>query len=124
MEFRDAIETDADDLRALADRAAAASGHGDFLPRRIAGGNDWLAQERQLEAAAMTLRRTWLGVAHRPGEATLKSPRTGHVAHVACGSGVSFGYERDIDVSLLERRGGYLQTPAGWTSDIVLFRSG
>src|SRR5689334_11778630 len=114
MEFRDAIEKDADDLKGLAGRAAAASGHADFLPRRLVRGNDWLAQERQLEAAAMTLRRTWLGVAHRPGDATLKSPRAGHVAHVACGSDVSFGYERDIDVALLERREGYLQAPAGW----------
>jgi hypothetical protein len=124
MEFRDAIDLDAQDLRTLAERAAEASGHGDFLPRRLGGGNDWLAQERQLDAAAMTLRRAWLGVAHRPGDATLKSPRTGHVAHVACGSHVSFGYERDIDVSLLEQRKGYLQAPAGWVSDLVLFRSG
>jgi len=124
MEFRDAIEIDAQDLRTLAERAAEASGHGDFLPRRLGGGNDWLAQERQLDAAAMTLRRTWLGVAHRPGDTTLKSPRAGHVTHVACGSDVSFGYERDIDVTLLELRKGYLQAPVGWRSDLVLFRSG
>lgn len=124
MEFRDAIEIDAHDLRTLAERAAEASGHGDFLPRRLGGGNDWLAQERQLDSAAMTLRRTWLGVAHHPGDATLKSPRAGHVAHVPCGSDVSFGYERDIDVGLLEQRKGYLQAPAGWASDLVLFRSG
>ena len=124
MEFRDAIEKDAEDLRTLADRAAAASGQGDFLPRHIASGNDWLTRERQLDAAAMTLRRAWLGVAHRPGDATLKSPRAGHVAHVACGADVSFGYERDIDVSVLEQRNGYLRAPAGWSADLVLFRSG
>ena len=124
MEFRDAIEIDAQDLRTLAERAAEASGHGDFLPRRVRGGNDWLAQERQLDTASMTLRRTWLGVAHRPGDATLKSPRAGHVAHIACGSDVSFGYERDIDVGLLEQRKGYLQAPGGWEADLVLFRSG
>jgi hypothetical protein len=124
MEFRDAIEKDAEDLHTLADRAAAASGHGDFLPRPIASGNDWLTQERQLDTAAMTLRRNWLGVAHRPGDATLKSPRVGHVAHVACGSDVSFGYERDIDASLLEQRKGYLRAPAGRSADLVLFRSG
>ncbi len=52
----------------------------------------------------MTLRSAWLGVAHRPGDATLKSPRAGDVAQVACGSKVRFGYERDIDVALLEQR--------------------
>jgi len=124
MEFRDAIEIDIHDLRTLAERAADASGHGHFLPRRLGGGNDWLAAERHLEAAAMTLRRAWLGISHRPGDVTLKSPRAGHVAHVACGSNVSFGYERDIDATLLEHRRDYLQAPAGWSSDLVLFRSG
>jgi hypothetical protein len=124
VQFRDAIEVDAQDLRTLAERAAQASGHADFLPRHLGGGNDWLAQERQLDSAAMTLRRTWLGVAHRPGDATLKSPQAGYIAHVACGSDVSFGYERDIDVALLEQRKGYLQAPAGWNADLVLFRSG
>jgi hypothetical protein len=124
MEFRDAIEKDTEDLRTLADRAAAAWGQGDFLPHHIASGNDWLTQERQLDAAAMTLRHNWLGVAHRPGDATLKSPRAGQITHVACGSNVSFGYERDIDVSLLEQRKAYLRAPAGWSADIVLFRSG
>jgi hypothetical protein len=124
MEFRDAIEKDAEDLRTLADRAGAASGKGDLLPRPVTTGNDWLAQERQLDAAAMALRRNWLAVAHRPGDSTLKSPRAGHVAHIACGSDVSFGYERDIDVSLLEQREGYLRAPAGWKAELVLFRSG
>jgi hypothetical protein len=124
MEFRAAIEKDAEDLRTLADRAATVTGQGDFLSHPIVSGNDWLTLEKQLDAAAMTLRRNWLGVAHRPGDVTLKSPRTGHVAHVACGSDVSFGYERDIDVSSLERRQDYLRIPAGWTSDVILFRSG
>lgn len=125
MVFRDAIDKDAEDLRTLADRAVAVSGYSEFLPRRIASGDDdWLTRECQLDAAAMTLRRTWLGVAHRSGDATLKSPCAGHVAHVACGSRVSFGYERDIDASLLEQRMGYLRAPAGWAADLVLFRSG
>jgi hypothetical protein len=37
---------------------------------------------------------------------------------------VSFGYERDIDVTLLEQRNDYLRAPAGWSADLVLFRSG
>jgi len=124
MEFRDAIDLDAQDLCTLAERAAEASGQCNFLPRRRDGGNDWLAQERQLDDDAMTLRRCWLGVSHRPADATLKSPRAGHVAHVACGSSVSFGYERDIDASVLEQRKDNLPAPEGWNSDVVLFRSG
>jgi hypothetical protein len=38
---------------------------------------------------------------------------------------VDFGYERDLDVSLLEHRGGdYLQPADGWEADLVLCRSG
>lgn len=124
MQFRDAIEKDAEDLCTLADRAVAATGYREFLSRPAVSGNDWVTQECQLDAAAMTLRRNWLGVAHRPGDATLKSPHAGHVARVACGSRVTFGYERDIDASLLEQRMGYLRVPAAWSADLVLFRSG
>ena len=75
--------------------------------------------------AALELRRRWLAIAHRPADMTLKSPRAGEVAHVPCGEGVRFGYERELDASLLEDRGErYLQTPAGWTADLVVFRSG
>ena len=66
MNFREAIETDARDLRALAKRAANASGKGDFPHRRLAkGGNDWLAQER-----ARSVKWTPL----RPREAKSNSP--------------------------------------------------
>ena len=42
-----------------------------------------------------------------------------------CGEGLHFGYERDLDVSILEDRGAaYAPPPAGWTSDMVIFRSG
>ena len=42
-----------------------------------------------------------------------------------CGEGLHFGYERDLDVSILEDRGAtYASPPAGWTSDMVIFRSG
>ena len=38
---------------------------------------------------------------------------------------MSFGYERDLDASLLEDRGVFDHpTPDGWTSSRVLFRSG
>lgn len=129
MLFREAIERDALDLLALAGRVAAQTGHDPFdgaLHRDLAAlGNDHLAQERQLETAALTLRRAWLKAAHRLGDTTLKSPRDGDTAHVPCGDSLHFGYERDLDVSILEDRGAaYAPPPAGWTSDMVIFRSG
>jgi hypothetical protein len=129
MVFREAIERDALDLLALAGRAAAETGHDPWdgaLHRDLAAlGNDYLAQERHLEAAALTLRRAWLSAAHRPADASLKSPEDGEVAQVPCGDSLHFGYERDLDMSMLEDRGvAYARPPAGWTSDMVIFRSG
>jgi hypothetical protein len=129
MLFREAIERDALDLLALAERVAAQTGHDPFdgtLHRDLVNlGNDHLAQERRLEAAALTLRRAWLKAAHRPGDTTLKSPRDGDMARVPCGDSLQFGYERDLDVSILEDRGAtYAPPPTGWTSDTVIFRSG
>ena len=129
MVFREAIERDASDLLALAGRMAAETGHDPLdgaLHRDLAAlGNDHLAQERRLETAALTLRQAWLTAAHRPADASLKSPGSGEIARVPCGDSLRFGYERDLDVSLLEDRGAtYAQPPAGWTSDMVIFRSG
>lgn len=129
MVFREAIERDALDLLALAGRAAAETGH-DSLDGALQGdlavlGNDYLAQERHLETAALTLRRTWLSAAHRPADASLKSPEDGEIARVPCGDSLHFGYERDLDVSMLEDRGAtYAIPPAGWASEMVIFRSG
>jgi hypothetical protein len=129
MVFREAIERDALDLLALAGRAAAETGHDPLdgaLHRDLAAlGNDYLAQERHLETAALTLRRAWLRAAHRPADASLKSPEDGEIARVPCGYSLQFGYERDLDVSILEDRGtAYARPPEGWTSDMVIFRSG
>lgn len=129
MAFREAIERDARDLLGLAERVATETGHDPFdgaLQRDLADlDSDHLAQERRLEAAALTLRQAWLKVAHRPADATLKSPRDGDMAHVPCGDTLHFGYERALDVSILEDRGPtYALPPAGWTSDMVIFRSG
>jgi hypothetical protein len=129
MVFREAIERDALDLLALAARAAAETGH-EPLEGALSGdlaalGNDYLAQERRLETAALTLRRAWLSAAHRPADASLKSPEAGETARIPSGEGLNFGYERDLDVSMLEDRGvTYARPPAGWTSDMVIFRSG
>ena len=129
MEFREAIERDALDLLALASRVAAETGHDPFdgvLQRDLAAlSNDYLAQERHLEAAAWTLRQAWLRAAHRPADTSLKSPGDGEIARVPCGDSLHFGYERDLDVSMLEGRGAaYAPPPAGWMSDMVIFRSG
>jgi hypothetical protein len=129
MVFREAIERDALDLLALAARAAADTGqdplHGALQRDLGTLGNDYLAQERRLDMAALALRRAWLSAAHRPADASLKSPEDGEIARVPCGEGLQFGYERDLDVSILEDRGAtYASPPAGWTGDMVIFRSG
>src|SRR5690242_7969164 len=100
MQFRAAIERDARDLQQLAERAARASSTTDLLPDLSFCGDDYAAQERQLETAAMTLRRNWLRLAHHPADRTLKSPCDGEIAQVPSGRPVSFGYEREIDASL------------------------
>src|SRR5262245_19874205 len=103
MQFRAAIEQDARDLQELADRAGRDCGQPDLLPALHFKGDDYAAQERQLEAAAMTLRQRWLQLAHRPADSTLKSPCDGEVAQMPSGSPVRFGYERGIDAAALER---------------------
>jgi hypothetical protein len=126
MEFREAIERDAQDLRGLA-HGMSLSGEpfcADLLGKLTACANDYAEQERLLEAAAMDLRRTWLARAHGSADGMLKSPREGKVAHLPSGD-VRYGYERDLDASLLEDRGdSYLLPPPGWSGDLVLYRSG
>lgn len=105
---------DAEDLRALAARIDA--------PPLVLEDD---ADEQQLEAAALELRRHCLARAHRQADPKLKSPCAGSVARLPCGSRVSLGYERDLDVSALEQRGGEdYPTPPGWRSLRVLCRSG
>ena len=105
MEFRAAIEKDAQDLQHACragrpqPRATAIS-----CRRHIASGNDWLTQERQLDAAAMTLRRTWLRRRPSAGRYDAEEPARRPGRAVACGADVSFGYEREIDARLLEQR--------------------
>ncbi len=129
MEFREAIDRDVRDLRNLADRITARSRDApvrtDVLAGLAASGDDFLTQERKLDAAAWALRKTWLTLAHRPADDTPKSPYAGQSAHVAAGNDVDFGYERDLDVSMLEeRRTDYMQSVDGWSTDLVLYRSG
>jgi hypothetical protein len=81
--------------------------------------------EDDLEAAALALRRAWFERAHEPADATLKSPCAGTTVPLPGGNRVQFGYERDLDVSVLEERGVLDHpTPDGWTSSRVLCRSG
>jgi hypothetical protein len=81
--------------------------------------------EDDLEAAALALRRAWFERAHKPADATLKSPCAGTTVPMPGGDTVRFGYERDLDVSMLEERGALDHPPPdGWTSSRVLCRSG
>ncbi len=108
------LEADATDLRRL---AAAA----DLPPPAV----DEPLDDARLEQAALELRRRWLERAHRPADSTLKSPCEGTTARMPGGGRVSFGYERDLDVSVLEAREPFDHAvPAGWTSTRVICRSG
>ena len=107
------IITDARDLNDLALRI----GIRDF--------NALSACEKDLEAAALALRRAWLTRSHKPADSTLKSPCVGTTARLPGGDTVGFGYERDLDVKMLEDRGLLDHpTPEGWISSRVLCRSG
>jgi hypothetical protein len=55
--------------------------------------------EDDLEAAALALRRAWFEQAHKPADATLKSPCAGTTVPMPGGDTVRFGYERNLDVS-------------------------
>jgi hypothetical protein len=129
MEFREAVDRDVQDLQDLAGSIAASTGDSrvmaDLKAHLPVGRNDFFAQERALESAAWTLRRSWLALAHRPADALPKSPRAGQTAHLACGDDLSFGYDRDLDPSILEARGSdYMNRPAEQACDLVLYRSG
>ncbi len=104
---------DRQDLAALAERAGIALGD---VPG-IAVGN--------LDAAALDLRRAWLARAHRPADATLKSPCEGETSRLPDGQSIHFGYERELSAGLLESRAPLCYpVPRGWQSLRVLCRSG
>lgn len=130
MEFREAIARDAEDLRGLVESIvglghADAGGGLDLLGSLAVCGNSFRDQERRLDAAALRLRQDWLRIAHRPADMTLKSPCDGQHGHLASGITVEFGYERDLDVSVLEARGANYMVPIkGRAAELVLFRSG
>jgi hypothetical protein len=130
MEFREAIARDAEDLRSLAE-SIVGLGHADagcgleLLAGLAVCGDSFRDQERRLDAAALRLRQDWLRIAHRPADITLKSPCDGQHGHLASGRTVEFGYERDLDVSVLEARGANYMVPIkGRAAELVLFRSG
>ena len=128
MQFASEIEKDRMDLLSLAEQVSLIDGRAldiSNLQHLIgAAKGDWAEAERALDRGALELRRAWLAKAHRPGDTTLKSPCEGDRARVPGSGIVDFGYERDLDVSLLEERRGYLQSVAGWEADLVLCRSG
>ncbi|WP_428683546.1 hypothetical protein [Reyranella sp.] len=103
---------DRDDLLSLARRAELGS-----VNSHIKQGG--------LDAAVVGLRREWLSKAHRPADATLKSPCEGEASRMPDGESVRFGYERDLDPDWLERRTPLCHpVPSGWQSVRVLCRSG
>lgn len=106
-------QDDRADLAALAERAGIAP----LATPGIADGDP--------DAAALELRRAWLARAHRPADATLKSPCEGDVSRMPDGQSVRFGYERELSAHLLEGRTPLCYpVPRGWRSLRVLCRSG
>ena len=129
MNARKAIEHDIGDLRGLVARISEVTERKDFANDLFANfegrQGTFLEQEGELETAAWKLRGHWLKLAHRSGDSTLKSPSAGHGAQTPDGGYVDFGYERELDVSSLERgRSGYSPFIDGWSNDLVVFRSG
>ena len=75
--------------------------------------------------AALALRRAWLAKAHGPADKSMKSPCEGEVSRLPDGQSVHFGYERELDASLLENRAPLCYpVPPGWQSRRILYRSG
>lgn len=104
---------DREDLAALAVRAGIEPRD---MPNIVAG---------SLDHAALDLRRAWLAKAHRPADATLKSPCDGEVSRLPDGQSICFGYERELSARLLERRAPLCYpVPCGWRSARILYRSG
>lgn len=104
---------DREDLASLAKRAGIAPPD---VQNIVAGSPDH---------AALDLRRAWLAKAHRPADATLKSPCDGEISRLPDGQSICFGYERELSARLLERRAPLCHpVPRGWQSVRILYRSG
>lgn len=104
---------DREDLASLAERARIDP---QDVPNMLAG---------SLDDAARDLRRAWLAKAHRPADATLKSPCNGEISQLPDGQSICFGYERELSAGLLERRAPLCHpVPRGWQSVRILYRSG
>ena len=129
MNSREAIAKDAADLSELAKRVADTTHRSETHLRSVAvlgaPSGDFAHQERHLDEAAWNLRQWWLRLAHRPADKMPKSPCGGQSTRIASGAKIDFGYERDLDESVLEQRSeGYVEAIPGWSNDLVLFRSG
>ena len=80
------------------------------------------------EAAMVTmsavLRRLWMQVAHEASDPHTRSPERETTTKTPSGAEIDYGYERDLQPRLLERRCfSYAPAPDGWSSDHVLFSS-
>jgi hypothetical protein len=130
MSFSEAIDRDAQDLsdlQILIQKVHPGISFDSKHARDLhAHRRDYSEQERHLDAWAWSLRRTWLALGHAAGDLTPKSPCIDMpVSRLASGSSVTFGYERELDVSVLEgRSAAYADRFEGWSTDMVICRSG
>jgi hypothetical protein len=84
---------------------------------------DVLSLETALEEAARDLRILCLRAAHLAADRSLRSPLAAEDCRRPDGRRIEFGYERDLDPALLERRIAGLQ-PTTWPGDHLAFSSG
>lgn len=122
------IAAEIDALLTLADALAA------HAPALVHVLRDWRAaatrarQELSPQRAddlAAELRRLWLFAAHTQAQRTDRTPLTGDVLTTPSGTEVPFGYERDLEPSILEQRAAsYSPPPPGWSARHLFFGSG
>ena len=130
MSFSEAIDRDAQDLSDLQILIEEVQPRASFDPTHardlLAHRGDYRKQEHHLDDWAWSLRRTWLALGHAAGDLTPKSPCIDTpIPHLASGSAVAFGYERELDISVLEGRGtAYAGCFNGWSTEVVICRSG
>lgn len=94
----------------------------------IHGVNDTACRTFSPEAAMATmsavLRRLWMQVAHEASDPHTRSPEREIATKTPSGAEIEYGYERDLQPRLLERRCfAYAPSPDGWSSDHVICSS-
>ena len=82
--------------------------------------------EHMLERATMALRHVWLAAAASSTSKSYRSPAEGERTITPAGRFHNFGYERDLQPTVLEARCAtfFPPPPPGWSAEHVLFSSG